>query len=732
VAERSHLVSFRPRARLVSVLGEHLISDQAVGLIELVKNAYDADATEVVVELLDVGDPTRTSIVVTDNGSGMTLDDLVSKWLSPAVDHKERGKQQGERTARGRLPIGEKGVGRFAVHHMGRGLLLTTRAVGNDEIVLEIDWDRFDENEAFLDGMGLIAVERAPRTFTGESSGTRLEVTRARAPWTHKLMRKVHRTLKRLQSPLREELADFQVRLVCPDYPELQDIDPSDILDNAHYEFRAVIQPDGECDYEYVCRHPAVAPRSRSGTETLIGFGGDELAARAPECGPFWLNLYVWDRSSDFLQASGVSRSELDAFCGVSLFRDGLRALPYGEPGDDWLFLDQERIQAPAERIGNNQVIGLVLVDQSTNLQLRDKTNREGLIENQAFQDLRTLVRAAIRLYTTHWRRDRPTTASKRPVPAAPGDINTAKALASAIGETARDDVAVRWFPSLGRIESGQGGDGSDGASAEEILTQRQAVGELLIELDGVGATLLDQQRQQDIMRQLAATGLAAERVVHEFGRQVGAAMLHVERLETLARHDAATRELLAAVAVALRTLRNEFRVLAPYESAGRADRMRVTSVADAVELALLLNQNSLRSAAVEASVHGHDFTVRSRPAAVVQILDNLIHNASYWVATGGAPPSIGVFMKPAAQQVVVADSGPGVHPEVADHLFQPFTTLKVEGTGLGLFISAELARSLGCTLRLATDEERPEHFSGAAFVLEFPERGQSDKEKRK
>src|SRR6266851_1323764 len=141
MSERSHTVVFRPRARLVSILGEHLISDQAVGLIELVKNAYDADASEAMVELDNLADPERASIVVADDGSGMTLDDLMTKWLSPAVDHKDLKKRHGERTSQGRLPIGEKGVGRFAVHHLGRRLSMVTRAAGSDELLLEIDWD---------------------------------------------------------------------------------------------------------------------------------------------------------------------------------------------------------------------------------------------------------------------------------------------------------------------------------------------------------------------------------------------------------------------------------------------------------------------------------------------------------------------------------------------------------------------------------------------------------------
>ncbi|MFC4914086.1 ATP-binding protein [Actinomadura gamaensis] len=716
--ERSHTVSFRPRARLVSVLGEHLISDPAVGLVELVKNAYDADASEVTVELSDLGDPEATSVIVTDNGTGMTLDDLVTKWLSPAMDHKESAKRRGARTAKGRLPIGEKGVGRFAVHHLGRRLRLITRAVDGDELTLDIDWDRFDQSEDYLDGLELSVHQRPPQLFTGDSTGTRLEVTLPRAPWTEKLVRKLHRTLKRLQSPVHEGETDFNVRLCCPEFPDLQDVSPTDILNQAHYEFRALIEPDGRCDFEYVCKHPVLSRRTRTGTETL----STEISVDGAfaECGPFWLNLYVWDRSSNFLQATGTSSRELNAHSGVSLFRDGLRVLPYGEPGDDWLFLDQERVQAPAERIGNNQVIGLVSVDQSSNLQLRDKTNREGLIENQAFQDLRTLLRAAIKLFVTHWRHDRPSKADRRVKSGTSSDLGTARALASEIEKTASNEIKVH------RPETApthlQETPANDSAPEEKAVSQRQAVKELMDELASVSEAMDEERRRRDVLRQLAATGLAAERVVHEFGRQVGGAMAQMEQLERGPRTGQSTTEALNALGVALRTLRSEFRVLAPYETAGRADRMRTTSMLDAARLAVTLNQHALASSGVHASVTGQDFRARSRPAAVAQILDNLIHNASHWAAIGPSPERrVEVVLRPASSQIVVADSGPGVHPEMHDQLFDPFTTLKVEGTGLGLFISAQLADSLGCDLRLAYEDERPEGTSGAAMVLQFP-----------
>jgi hypothetical protein len=104
-------------------------------------------------------------------------------------------------------------------------------------------------------------------------------------------------------------------------------------------------------------------------------------------------------------------RRDLDAAAGINIYRDGFRVLPYGEPRNDWLCLDLRRVQNPTMRLPNNQIMGYVLISADKNPQLRDQSNREGLIEGPALDDLRELVKMVLvevekRRYTIHHRLD--------------------------------------------------------------------------------------------------------------------------------------------------------------------------------------------------------------------------------------------------------------------------------------------------------------------------------------
>ena len=183
---------FRPRARLLQLLGDELIGSDRLAVFELVKNAYDADANEANVQLDLVSDE-GPAIVVVDDGEGMTLDKLRSVWLVPGDDHRQRQRLADERTpVHGRLPLGEKGLGRFAVHKLGNSITLVTCARDSDECIVEIDWNELIDRP-YLDEAPVKIRIRKPELFTNGQAGTRIEIRQLRTTnWRRGDVRRLH------------------------------------------------------------------------------------------------------------------------------------------------------------------------------------------------------------------------------------------------------------------------------------------------------------------------------------------------------------------------------------------------------------------------------------------------------------------------------------------------------------------------------------------------------------
>src|SRR5439155_11430499 len=114
---------FRPRARMLLLLGDQLIRDAGLAVFELVKNAYDADATTCAVSMFSITDPENARIVVRDDGTGMDIKTITGVWLEPGTEFRAEQRAEGRRSKKHhRLPLGEKGVGRFAAHKLGRDI----------------------------------------------------------------------------------------------------------------------------------------------------------------------------------------------------------------------------------------------------------------------------------------------------------------------------------------------------------------------------------------------------------------------------------------------------------------------------------------------------------------------------------------------------------------------------------------------------------------------------------
>jgi hypothetical protein len=167
-------LSFTIESRIIRELGERLVKQGAVAVLELIKNAYDADATTCSIKLSD------SALVVHDNGTGMSIDDFRNGWMRIGTSSKE-GKTHSPVFRR---PItGEKGIGRFAVRFLGRRLEIETVAYDTKRkyrtlLAAQFDWPRFDKEEDLGKVTVPYTLRRAPSDST---SGTKLTISALRS-----------------------------------------------------------------------------------------------------------------------------------------------------------------------------------------------------------------------------------------------------------------------------------------------------------------------------------------------------------------------------------------------------------------------------------------------------------------------------------------------------------------------------------------------------------------------
>lgn len=232
--------AFRPRARLLQLLGDQLIGSPKLAVFELVKNAYDADASHVEVVLRKLGSAQAT-ITVRDDGQGMALDTIRDVWLVPGDDYRERQRTENVRSPKfHRLPLGEKGVGRFAVHKLGDRVTMVTRAAGHLECIVEIDWSELIEKR-FLEEALVMVSQREPEVFTDDQTGTLITVEKLHErEWSRRDVRDLYRQVTSIASPFGENEGDFVVSLKVPEHRQwIANLpDPAQLLRRAPWHFK--------------------------------------------------------------------------------------------------------------------------------------------------------------------------------------------------------------------------------------------------------------------------------------------------------------------------------------------------------------------------------------------------------------------------------------------------------------------------------------------------------------
>lgn len=688
-------------------MGDELIGSARLAVFELVKNAYDADANEAVVTLdLDAGD--GPSITVVDDGEGMTLDLIRSVWLVPGDDHRRQQRLSGRRTAKHqRLPLGEKGLGRFAVHKLGNHITLVTRSRDGDECVVEIDWEALIA-KPYLDEAPVTIRVRRPETFSNGRTGTHIEVRQLRgAEWRRSEVRRLHNQITSICSPF-EEPGGFEARLLLPgkeswidDLPDIHRI-----LDQAIWKFS--FRAEGEAfDWTYEFRQVPgfmlegrVVKKSDDRLKLPSRSGDDRMEKKVVAdtrvfegIGPVAGDFYVYDRDREVRRKMANIRlleSYLDDTGGIRVYRDGIRVYNYGEPGDDWLGLDLRRVNIPTRRISRNIVLGAIHLSLQESTGLIEKTNREGFVENEPRRQLQRIVLGALAALESERQVDKERI---RKLTENPGDLVKAKV-----------EEPIR-------------------ALRREL--ERQGMGEKLESY--VVKIEHDYRSMQETLLAAGMSGLNLAVVFHEVER--GVRMLHQVISEG------------ADMESAARQAYDLMRLLDGFATLLRQDSKQVHSGLKLVKAARQFNMLRFRHHHVRLVcplLEGDEEGFRSRFAfsLVVGALNNLVDNALYWLRVRWpnlpAPGElserklyIGISRDfDAGPAIVVADKGTGFQENDPENLVRPFFTRKPDGMGLGLYY-ANLAMELnGGQLAFPQpgEVELPEEFDGAVVALIFKE----------
>lgn len=723
----------KPRARIIRTIGDQLISGPEAALIELVKNAYDADSPSVSIKISPQSATYPAGrIVVADQGHGMSAADIEGKWFEPASDDKARR----QTSPGGRIMLGAKGIGRFAAARLGSQLTLESVAMlprGRQErIIILVDWDEFTADR-YLSEVDIPIDRQELDRKDAVETGVRLTITQFREVWTEKRVTTLVRELRRLLSP-GEVASTFSVRLDLSDFDEQtagfdgrdllrtinRDIvsnqlaakDPWEILPYATQDF---------ADYRLTGRFSATGAFTgkftnyrADGRAVAINVPAPIMTAEEVSCGALRVRINVYDREQASIERLfermglnfkdvGVraARQILTDVAGIAIFRNGFRIRPYGEPDHDWLELERQRVQDPSRKLGSTQVSGRIDIESESQSHLVERSSREGLEHNGAYERLKHLLsEVLLRVEAIRVEFREKAGLSRRATPT----VDEARSLAE-LRVTKR---AAERLPAASRR-----------IMLDAVERDSQSLGTALDEID----------EYQKLLQSRAALGLVLAEVLHE-GRRIlnpvgtsagqltdqSAWLTEDTRRGKLARDQLPT--LVSTIVEGIRALSRLFRRLDPL-AGRRRGRPRSFSLAEPIENTLELLASSIKEAGirveldvskdVEAYGYVDDFQ-----AALINVLENAVH----WLGTSPAKSrrvSVAAEIARRVIRVRISNNGPTIDDLYYQRLFSPGFTLKKGGTGLGLAIAREACRASKGDLRF--DEAADE----TTFVIEFP-----------
>jgi signal transduction histidine kinase len=730
-------LSMRPYARLLTMLGEQLIKNERIALAEIIKNSYDADADWVKITFQDFdgnfGRTDKSKIIIEDNGHGMTEDIIKNHWLNPATPEKLNRKNKNNKTAKGRIIQGEKGIGRFAMLKLGKKISVITRPKSESiEYKIEYDFSLYDNDfltekgekkELFLDELRVSLTERKPFFFVEknvilgtqkkkrELFGTYIEISCIKDDWNETKVVNIFNDTKKLTSIFFEKASDdFQVFFYqnedCLKFRQDYWEKLNNLLGN-----KTVFKIENGCfnDKEMVFTYEINGKSKKlnitdpeiTGLKIFnkwFGEGAEKLKSRKLECGPFNFAFYIFDFSSKAEAKYSLDREDKKIIKDhrIYLYRDGLRVYPYGEPGDDWLQIDVYRgTIAAGDFLSNDQVVGYIDISQKSNPKLKDKTNREGLIEEgNALDDFIILIQT----FLTYIR--------KNPY---------------ALYRKGLEDRNIQDVFKTEQVKSGFDNLKNTAGNNSKLIT-------IIDKIEKDYTTERDYLiKRFETAEDLAGVGLSVETSSHDIVAMMSHVMANTDGLiadlmsgseidrDQLLKELQSIRGGMSFIEAQLKDIQLLFK-----SSKQKRRNIRIEIVLQKIER-LYKKQLNKGKVIFEIKQLGSPLVAKTTDAVLLQLFLNLMDNAIYWInQIESANKRIVAFLDGNKQQIIFSDNGPGIKKDDAPYVFDSFYSGKGEdGRGLGLYIAKQLLERQDYSIRLA-EISSEKKLSGANFVIDF------------
>ena len=377
-------------------IGEQSVSNKIQAILELVKNAYDADSPDCTVSFHGTKDGGQTkihTIMIEDHGIGMTKNDLRDKFMKVGTGTKVETSFSPKLKRR---VSGEKGMGHYSAQRLGDKIVITTtpdlfkgRQVCKEDdttYVLELDWSKYVPGEDFG------RIPNRIHTIARRTPGTLIEISKLRDVWTtqgksndlESLTKNLGNVMlpKMMRSSAKDEF-DARIKMIGfeTDLPELQ----GTLLDYALYKIHASL-------HENNIRFKLF--RRKKGSASMQPVKEDEIPADEATCGDarvtiYWFPGAVRDWASGAMAPRNL-KDQLEDNCGIKIYNDKIRVMPYGEYGNDWLGLGTRKSgPATGGKVRNVHLVGFLRLSRANNPDIMETTTRQALRENDAFESLK-------------------------------------------------------------------------------------------------------------------------------------------------------------------------------------------------------------------------------------------------------------------------------------------------------------------------------------------------------